>query len=201
MEPYQEYDPEQQLSGLGINVIRCIEQNTDLQFTLELLPWKRAQELVKQQKYDGFFVGSENNTRNQYARYFGPFITSYWHWYLKHEREARMDNNGLPTPENINIGVVLGTNMHQWISAHEGYKIIAHESSKHLFELLELDKLDYVLATEPMYLNYRNSVDSELNSLIAKSKPLGVYLGHHFIQKHPKIIKQIENSVDSCQQN
>ena len=88
--------------------------------------------------------------------------------------------------------------MHQWISKFKDFHVIPNESSKHVFELLKLGKVDYVLATEPMYLNYKEDNKDPFNSVVAKSKPLGIYLGHHFIKRNPELLKEIENSIATC---
>ena len=82
LEPYQKYDANEKLIGLGIEAIKCIERNTQIRFSIDIFPWKRAQELVKLQTYDGFFVGSKNAQRGSYAKFVGPLITSYWDWYI-----------------------------------------------------------------------------------------------------------------------
>ncbi|GLQ32147.1 substrate-binding periplasmic protein [Litoribrevibacter albus] len=202
IEPYQSYDEAGNLIGSGMNAIRCIEHESGLRFSIDVLPWKRAQDLVSTGEYDGFFVGSQNEKRDQFATYIGPLLHSFWHWYVPQDVEMNLNEDGTPAEHDQTIGVVLGTNMHQWISQKPGYKVITNTHSTPLFELLKAGRLDYVLATGAMYNEYLNSTqeseDTQFNVLVAKSKPLGLYLGHQFIARQSNIVKLIEKSAARC---
>jgi hypothetical protein len=67
-----------------------------------------------------------------------------------------------------------------------------------LFELLNSGRLDYVLATGAMYEEYLSKHKTELNVLVAKSKPLGLYLSHLFIDRQKSIFELIKKSAAEC---
>lgn len=198
LEPYQVYDQNQQLTGTGISAIQCLEKQSGLTFSVEVFPWKRAQELVERKKYDGFFVGSKNTKRDKYATFVGPLLHSFWQWYTVKDEKMEINPDGTPTSKDKIIGVVLGTNMHQWISSQPGYQVVAHTTSDQLFELLAAGRLDYVLATGAMYEESLKTLDSQFNILVARSKPLGLYLGHHFMEQHKELAAKIEKGATQC---
>lgn len=198
IEPYQVYDQNQHLTGTGISAIQCLEKHSDLTFSIDVFPWKRAQELVERKKYDGFFVASQNTERDKYATFIGPFLHSFWQWYTEKDEEMEINPDGTPASKDKLIGVVHGTNMHRWISSKPDYQIVAHTSSDQLFELLAAGRLDYVLATGAMYEESLETLDSEFNILVARSKPLGLYLGHHYIEQHTDLADRIKKSALNC---
>lgn len=198
MSPYQTYDELGQVQGTGINAIRCLEKATGLRFSIDVYPWKRAQELVNRGQYDGFFVGSKNKERDQYASYVGPLLHSFWHWYVPKDKVLELNPDNTPEKKDQVIGVVMGTNMHQWIQQKDGYEIIAHENSHKLFDLLKAGRIHYVLATGVMYESYQASEQTDFNILVAKSKPLGLYMGHQFVKRQKSNFELIKKGASEC---
>jgi len=109
-----------------------------------------------------------------------------------------LNPDGTPTQKNQLIGVVMGTNMHQWIQHKGDYEIIAHENSHKLFDLLKAGRLDYVLATGAMYESYQAAERADFIILVAKSKPLGLYMGHQFVKRQKSNFELIKKGASEC---
>jgi len=198
MSPYQTYDELGQVQGTGIDAIRCLEKATGLRFTIDVFPWIRAQELVNRGQYDGFFVGSQNADRDEFASFVGPLLHNFWHWYVRKDKVLDLNPDNTPAQKDQVIGVVMGTNMHQWIQKKDSYTIIAHENSHKLFDLLKAGRLDYVLATGAMYESYQGAEHVDFNILVAKSKPLGLYMGHQFVNRQKSNFELIKKGASEC---
>ena len=60
--------------GYGITALDCVMTKMNRPYKVIFLPWGRAQNSVKKQKYGGFFSASRNEWRDQFAVLSNTFI-------------------------------------------------------------------------------------------------------------------------------
>lgn len=102
--------PTEETIGFSVDVIREIFSKHGIDFTLELLPWKRCQsEVLRGTNYHMFLSGSKNPTREKNYHLSEPYYsaTPYYFWSNKHHPEG-LDINAPTDLANYQLGGVRG---------------------------------------------------------------------------------------------
>ncbi|MDE1465726.1 hypothetical protein [Spartinivicinus poritis] len=55
------------VSGLATDVLRCVFKKMNQSFSITILPWERAQTMVQEGFYHGFYSASQSKSRDQFA--------------------------------------------------------------------------------------------------------------------------------------
>lgn len=196
--PYAEYDQNKQLIGTGVSAVKCVMDKLNRGYHIEVVPWKRAQLMVERVEKDAFFVASENDERNKYAKFSGTLIPGKWEFFgLTKEALEKKDRS---------IGVFSGTNMALWLKNNHkklGVKnIIYRENGLELIELLKLKRVDGLLLREDMYQRYVRDDHKYLKityKKLAKNRDLGVYFAKSFVKKEKEFVERFSRNSLNCQ--
>ena len=198
IEPYQLLDENGQLSGLAPKIIDCTMKSMNLAYTIDVLPWARAQKNVELGEHDGFFVASRNASRDAYATSSAPLFKGTRSWILRPGLE------GDPTSEEfkrkMKVGAVFGTNMHAWLKENFEF-VVTRADEISLIHLLQDGRLDVLLITDAMfeYVLNKHHIDSTgFTTHKAGEHPLGVYFGNSFLAQHTDFIEQFNNALTYC---
>jgi len=196
--PYQILDKDDMLTGSSIRIVECVMQLLKQPHEINVFPWVRAQKLVENGEFDAFFIASENETRNQYAKLSEPLFDSSWIWFLP--RESLIDPITDEFVHNASVGSVFGTNMHSWLKKDFKHVVVKKEADE-LFQLLVVARLDVMLLTRPMFEDSIKRLglnEDDFRSVVAKKRPLGVYFGDQFLEKNPGLLNQFNQSIKHC---
>jgi len=197
--PYQVLTSNGVIKGTAISLLNCTMRGLGETYRIDVFPWQRAQELVKEGEYDAFFVASENAERNQYAIRSEPFFDSKWNWYYLPDSEIQ------PTSETFSysakVGVVYGTNMSTWVN--KNFDDPSHqETASSLIGMLDAKKIDAVLLTEPMFLAVMQKdkkLQNRYHQFTVRDRPLAAYFGRLFLKDNPKFLEHFNKSLELCQ--
>lgn len=200
LSPYHWVNDENKFTGPALHTLECIFSNLSQPFEISIYPWPRAQELVRIESYDAFFIGSKNEKRDQYATFAQPFY--FDSWYLYFNPNKTIDINSDQIKESY-LGVLLGSNMEQWL-IKKGYKnLLSGRDYSHLFKLLNIGRLELVMATKGIY-NAQMDIgwwtDDKFVSKKIRDLEMGIYFGHHFIKAFPYFLKKFNEAAKNCQQ-
>lgn len=198
IEPYQALDQNGKLEGLALPIISCVMNKLDTAFTIEVLPWARAQKNVELGVHDAFFVASRNAVRDAYAKPSEPLFSGLRSWVFRPGYVA--DPDTAEFKQQGRVGSIFGTNMHAWLDKNYS-NVVAKSSEQDLLALLVAGRVDAVLVTDAMYehmLESNQNTESAFNVRPHAPKPLGVYFGNQFLTKHPQILDQFNSALPDC---
>jgi ABC-type amino acid transport substrate-binding protein len=196
--PYQVLDSDDEVSGTAVRAVECIMTLLKRPYEITVFPWVRAQKLVENGKFDAFFVASENENRNQYAKLSEPLFDSSWIWF--YPKVSTIDPSSDEFMRNASVGAVFGTNMHAWLKSNFEH-VVTKKNADELFQLLSVERLDVVLLTLPMFKDSIKRMGLEENnfrSVVAKKRPLGVYFGDEFLEKNAVFLTLFNQSIEYC---
>lgn len=91
--------------------------------------------------------------------------------------------------------------MSRWIEKKGFKQILKSGHYTRLFKLLAMGRLDLILATEGIYNNEMATLhwpEQKFSKDLVRKLPLGMYFGHHFLDKHPNFLAKFNTSVDAC---
>jgi len=197
--PYQVLDNDGLPTGSAVDIVECVMTLLKYPYEISVFPWVRAQKLVEKGKFDAFFVASENDTRNQYAKLSKPLFDSSWVWFFP--KASSLDPISDEFLLNASVGGVFGTNMHAWLKKDFKH-VVAKTEADELFKLLAVARLDVMLLTRPMFedsIKRLGLKEGDFRSVMAKNRPLGVYFGEQFLEKNPDILDRFNQSIKHCQ--
>lgn len=201
LPPYSHYIGKM-LSGSAVEVVECaFKPMSEYTLQIKVVPWKRAQTLVIQNEADGFFAASKNPTRDDYATMSEIIAEQNWTWF------QRKDNYSSPTGETFRTDKVvssfLGANMQTWLTSNE-YQLANNppRNNQQLLQLLIRKRVDAILANDQVInkLLTTNHVEHLVRSDTLRSKPLGVYFSHNFLDRNPGFIQRFNQNVRTCRQ-
>lgn len=192
-------DKNNSLGGSSIGVIECVMNQLKQPYEITVFPWVRAQKLVESGEFDAFFVASENEERNKYAKLSNPLFDSSWVWFVL--KESTLDPLSDSFSSDASVGGVFGTNMHTWLKKDFEHIVIKKEAEE-LFQLLSVARLDAVLLTRPMFKDSLIRLglnEADFRSVVAKKRPLGVYFGDKALNTRPQLLSQFNAFLNTCQ--
>ena len=195
--------PANALSKQGIPYIRCAMEKLKQPYTVESIPWKRAQKATEQGHYDGFFMASKTKKRDKYATLSQPFIIIKWFYVTKKNRHISPQDSDFYSRKFI---ANLGSARHQWLQGQVDKGIIhstiespVDEASS--LKMLMLDRVDVALINSIQLNELIEKLSikmKELTLYTAKQKPTGVYFSHTFIKQNPKFLQKFNLVIETC---
>lgn len=193
-----EYVANENFKGIAIDVVRCAFDKIDVPLDVVVVPWARAQYMVKNNDADGFFAASKSDSREQFAQMSVIIASQKWQWYLLKENELNPDS--LDFKSKAVVASFIGANMLNWME-EQGYNIRGRSrDTAGLLNLLLKKRVDAVLANNSVMnaLIAKQNVENKIKSYLNKDKPLGVYFSKVFLAKRPKFLTKFNDAVIKC---
>ena len=200
--PFQYLGPNGGMTGLAVKRVICALKGMDQEFEIAMMPWKDAQNLTANGEYDGFFVGSRNESRDTFAVASDKIITGTLAWIMrpttKNFNSADPDNK-----EKYRYGAVFATN--KWRSLRKsGYKMVRKpRNTNDLFGMLKNTDLDVVLEYISVYEDYvsQNGFSPGMFTTIPhKSSDMGMYFSKKFINTRPNFMTAFNGTLAVCRE-
>ena len=110
--------------------------------------------MVKESRYDAFFITSQNKKRDKYAVFSNPFLFDDWYFYTHPARQFKRNEIDMTKKA---VGVLLGSNMEHWLRKNGYSNITTKLTYEELFELLSMQRLDVVMSTNQIFQAYIES--------------------------------------------
>lgn len=190
---------DESFKGEAIATMRCVfNQLTDYEMEVLVVPWKRAQHLVRRGYADGFFAASQNPERDSYAQISQTIAAQEWRWYFLKDSELSPQDKGFKA--KANVGSFIGANMLTWLEKNN-YKIAVKSiKTQDLLHALKIGRLDAILANNKVIdsLLAQSNMKLEIKSVLHSNRPLGAYFSNYFLQQHPNFLALFNNGVTLC---
>lgn len=194
-KPFTYYTSE--FKGIGVERVTHLLRVLDQPFTLTLVPnYGRAVAEIKNGNSDGFFLATKNNERDEIARFSHPLFINRWCWF------SLKKNALLPvsTLSEVRVATVINTNTHKWLKKNNYNVTFPVNELSTLIPLLLEEKVDVVFVAEEVFLQQlkENSISEALfDKQVQFEKPFGIYVAEEYVQKHSRIMSELNNLIDS----
>ena len=186
------------VTGMAADVVHCMMARLGRSYEITVLPWARAQALVREGSADAFFPGSRSVLRDDYAVSSVPIAPQNWAFYLK--TDSPLDPLQPEFKQAATVTSYVGANMLDYLKA-EGYRAVQAPSGyEHMVSMLLGGRLDAVLANPlVMDLSIREAgVQGKLRSVVLRSEPLGIYFAKRFLAGAPGILDKLNAAIPGC---
>lgn len=186
------------ITGTSVENIRCAFKAMPEKVAIHARPFNRAKLLTKQGKADGFFSASHKKSRDKYATHSGPIETQNWTWFQL--KESPFDPDTSEFKEKAVTSSFLGSNMHSWLISN-GYQVTDNPptNSGQLLSMLMRKRIDAFLMNEQAMDHAMTDQQRAMTKRrVIHSHNLGVYFGHHFLNKNPGFMDRFNGALEVC---
>jgi len=185
-------------TGIAVDRVRCAFGKLDIDLTILVVPWARAQRLAESAEVDGFFAGSQNNYRDSYAVKTDVIAEQKWKWYWLKSNPQNVDD----LKNGPRIGAFIGSNMARWLETN-GYPIFNRpNTTEQLVTLLKKRRIDIMIANNLVAerLLAEEGMMEEVDSALVKNKPLYLYMTKRNLAQYPDLIDGFNSKLKLCYQ-
>lgn len=197
--PYHYYEPVNgKLVGKSIEVVECVFEQLAIPYEITVLPWKRAERMVKVGSADGFFSASQSAERDVFAQRSVNIAPQNWVWYTLAESDIHPERADFKA--TAKVAGALGSNILSWLYA-ENYNVTAEvKTTESLIKMLKLNRIDAFMGNALVVNQILEKYDGEgdVVTYSASSMPLGVYFSHQFLEPRPEFLEKFNHSVREC---
>ncbi len=176
--------------------LACIFGGLGINYSVQVMPWRRAYQEVKNNRVDGFFTAIPSREMEPYAVMSAPLLLENWYWFWRVET---------PEPESwregFKLGAILGSQQEIWLG-EAGYSLdIAANNLPQLIKLLKTKRIDVILADQDYF--YRAVQELKLDADQFKSRfyrymPLGVSFSESFLEESPGFMARFNTAINAC---
>ncbi len=185
--------------GFGLTALDCVMTKIDQAYRVIFLPWGRAQNSVKQGKYDGFFSASRNEWRDQFAVQSNTFIQQEWNFYYHNEYRIPTSVNGLKS--DTLFGARIHSNSAHWLAKNKFKKVKIFPTINELVKLLDARRIDGVMENALLFEEQVRQSHLSMDAFVKRPNmriDLGVYFGKTFLAKHPGFLARFNRHTEEC---
>ncbi len=191
------------LTALGEPYIYCALNHLKQPYTLDRIPWQRAQNSTQIGLHDGFFMASKTVERDHYATLSQEILSIKWLFVTLREKAIS------PIQSNfykLKFSAELGSARHQWLREIQTNGIIKQEieapsDPASVIKMLLVDRVDIALMNSITLKELIKSLainKQDLSTYVAYEKPTGVYFRHAFIKQNPLFLHQFNQALTLC---
>jgi polar amino acid transport system substrate-binding protein len=185
-------------AGVAIDTVRCVFKNIGVPLEVWVIPWERAQVLVKRGEVDGFFAASQKDSRDAFAVMSVFIADQNWNWYLL--KESPFNPLDASFKVEAKVGGFIGANMLMWMQEN-GYNVTATpQDTESLLRMLLAKRVDAVMANNHVmgHLLKKHAASDRVKTVLNKNKPLAVYFSKKFVMSRPGFIELFNSQVPQC---
>lgn len=176
--------------------LQCIFKQMRRDYSVQIMPWRRAYQDVKSNRIDGFFTAVPMRQVDPYAVLSSPLVLENWYWFW------RMDTIAPETwREGYKLGSILGSQQETWLG-EAGYKVdMSANNLPQLIKLLQSKRIDVILADRDHFMHAAKELKMDANnfqSRFFRYVPLGVYFNEQFLNQNPEFLVRFNQQITGC---
>jgi hypothetical protein len=176
--------------------LQCIFKQMKLDYSVQIMPWRRAYQDVKSNRIDGFFTAVPMRQVDPYAVLSSPLVLENWYWFW------RMDTIAPESwREGYRLGSILGSQQETWLG-EAGYKVdMSANNLPQLIKLLQGKRIDVILADREHFVQATKELKMDSNnfqSRFFRYVPLGVYFNEQFLNQNPEFLARFNQQITGC---
>ncbi|MBO2927736.1 substrate-binding periplasmic protein [Metapseudomonas otitidis] len=202
LPPYSFIDERGKADGLAIRPVQCALEKMGVDFSIQFVPWKRAQSMVQEGIADAFFGASRSAERDAYATLSTTIAPQEWCWFLLTGNAS--DPRSEEFRAHSKVSSFIGANMQDWLQQNGYHAEVVPATNQQLLQMLLSKRLDAILANNLVMteLLRENNAEADVRSVLQLDKPLGVYFSHRALKALPgNFIERFNRAVEACQRS
>jgi ABC-type amino acid transport substrate-binding protein len=176
--------------------LQCIFKQMDRDYSVQVMPWRRAYQDVKSNRIDGFFTAIPMRQVDPYAVLSSPLVLENWYWFWRVDTIAPESWR-----EGYKLGSILGSQQETWLG-DAGYKVeMSANNLPQLIKLLQGKRIDVILADREHFVQAANELKMDANnfqSRFFRYVPLGVYFNEQFLNQNPDFLLGFNQQITRC---
>lgn len=182
----------------GFQTVNCAFEEAQLPVLLHDVPWKRAQTGTQSGTYDGFFLGSQNQERANYAVPSDPVYGFKWYYVVRAHSGLSPDQDDFFLNS---FAANLGTARLKWLEkkllALEGAKTpYSPNSIESTWSMLKFGRVDVVLDNESNVQKYKTEMDVQI--FPATQRSVHVHFSKRSLQRSPTLLSRFNEGLRTC---
>lgn len=192
--PYS-YEENNQVLGLGPELIRRVLANTKIPYKITMVEdYGTAVHVIKAKLADGMFLASQNAERDEIAVFTEPLMVNKWSWFMR--KDSAIDTHSKAFKLQAGIGSIRDTNTAKWLNEN-GYTILALPVDAHsLVAMLKSQRIDAAFVADAVFEHELSKQErAQFKKVVEVKKPFGLYLSHDYLSNHPDSLKKINRSI------
>jgi ABC-type amino acid transport substrate-binding protein len=193
--PYT-YEKNQEIVGLGPDLIKRVFANTNIPYKITMVEdYGAVVHVIKTKLADGMFLASQNAERDAIAVFTKPLIVNKWSWFML--KDSKVDLSSANFKLQGGVGTIKGTNTYKWLKKN-GYTIVAQPvDAFSLVAMLKSHRIDAAFVAEAVFEHELDEQElSQFKKVVEVEKPFGIYISHHYLNKHPDSLTKINRSIE-----
>lgn len=176
--------------------LQCIFKQMKREYSVQVMPWRRAYQDVKSNRIDGFFTAVPMRQVDPYAVLSSPMVLENWYWFW------RMDTIAPESwREGYRLGSILGSQQETWLG-EAGYKVdMSANNLPQLIKLLQGKRIDVILADRENFMQAAQELKIDANNFqtrFFRYVPLGVYFNEQFLNQNPEFLSEFNQQITGC---
>ena len=186
-------------TGSGQNLLPhldCIFNDMGREFTVQVMPWRRAYQDVKSNRIDGFFTAIPMRQVDPYAVLSAPMVLENWYWFWRSDTIAPESWR-----EGYRLGSILGSQQETWLG-ETGYTVdMSANNLPQLIKLLQGKRIDVILADRENFVRAAKELTlnpDNFQSRFFRYVPLGVYFNEQFLNNNPAFLSSFNTTINKC---
>ena len=176
--------------------LQCIFNKIGREYSVQVMPWRRAYQDVKSNRIDGFFTAIPMRQVDPYAVLSAPLVLENWYWFWRTDTVAPESWR-----EGYRLGSILGSQQETWLG-EAGYRVdMSANNLPQLIKLLRSKRIDVILADRDHFLQATRELKvdaSHFQSRFFRYVPLGVYFNEKFLNNNPDFLLSFNQKIISC---
>ncbi|KAB8037638.1 transporter substrate-binding domain-containing protein [Silvanigrella paludirubra] len=187
------------VGGSATKTLECVLKQMKLDYQINVLPWKRAQEDVKLGKAQAFYAAGITNERNDFAVPTEKIANYKWIWIFN--KGENLDPTKKEFKKKALLAAKFGTGPETFL-AENNYKLVASPKEIHnLFEMLQGKRFDAFLSPEEPALEFMKKNQMNKNNfkfIFHSNNPLVFYFSKKYVEKNQNSVKIFNSYLKNC---
>ena len=179
----------------GLPLVECVFETLDQTLHIRAMPWRRAQQDVKRQLLDGFFMAIPDVEAEGYATLSAPLILENWYWFsLPHTAVS-------PLLHERRTGVILGSHQERWLWEKKITPTLVGRDLSQLIKLLFSGRIEGVIADKEVFdytAKQLGLTRQDYKFEFLTYMPLAVYFGNHYLRATPTFLSTFNQHIPQC---
>lgn len=199
LKPYSYLNEAGVLTGNAVNMVHCAFERLQTDVEIEVVPWTRAQYMVQSDLAEGFFAASQQSARDEFAQLTHSIADQNWVWFWSGQSEVTLDQ--VISSKDLVRSSFHGANMQTWLETND-YQVLSFlpETTEQLIRMVITGRIEVGMANQSVLESIlkRNSDFGFIEQVIAKEKPLGIYIRNTWLAERPTFMSELNKAIDDC---
>ena len=190
--------PDGAFFGVFYERLDCVLNKMQQPYSIEIQPWKRAQAEVRAGRADGFIPATREDLRDEYATFSDALMEVKSYFYYRVDSALKPENPDYKT--RANVSALLGSTQYHDLQADNYAPGPRAHSFENLFDLLEHDRVDAVLAPKALAkaILKERGVFENYKEHFYSSRHSGVYITNDYLTHHPDFLTRFNKEIPGC---